>query len=349
MPVKNICAVDLFCGIGGLTYGLRQAGITVNAGIDNDPSCRTAYEQNNPKTAFMDANIRDVDPETINRYYEGADVKVMVGCAPCQPFSAHTRKNQSGNKGDDCSLLLEFSRLIRGCEPDIISIENVPGLAKHKVFDGFMEDLRELGYHCAPPRTVFCPHYGVPQTRKRLVVLASRLRKIEMIPPTHNRSDQWPTLGKIGGFKSLPRIKHGERSKNDPCHVSMQLTAKNLERIKQSKPGGNWRDWDESIVSKCQKKAYYPAPYGRMRWNSLAPTITTQFCYYSAGRFGHPVQNRAISLREGALLQTFPMTYKFQNTANPLLPREIARHIGNAVPVKLAKAIGSSIRRHVDE
>ncbi|MDA7968828.1 MAG: DNA cytosine methyltransferase [Gammaproteobacteria bacterium] len=350
---KKIYAVDLFCGVGGLTYGLRTAGrigggIVVKAGIDNDSSCREAYEKNNPGAEFVSMDIRNITPAEINAHYAGADVKVLVGCAPCQPFSAHTRKNRDRSKGDDCSLLQVFSRLIRKCEPDIVSIENVPGLQKHEVFERFMKDLERLGYHCARPEIVFCPQYGVPQKRKRLVVLASRLGEIKLIPPTHESPDEWPTVKDAMRRDSLQPIEHGKRAKKDPCHEAMRLTAKNFERIKQSTPGGNWRDWDKSIVSKCHKKAYYPAPYGRMEWNAPAPTITTQFCYYSTGRFGHPDQHRAISLREGALLQTFPMNYQFQNAAKPLTAREIARHIGNAVPVNLAKAIGKSIWRHVD-
>lgn len=345
---KNIYAVDLFCGVGGLTYGLNKSrsGIQVKAGVDNDSSCENAYKRNNPGADFILGDVGDISPDTINRYYKNADVKVLVGCAPCQPFSAHTRKNKGKTlpqkKGDDCSLLLHFARLVEECNPDIVSIENVPGLMRHDSFRDFLDMLDDLQYK-TDPQIVFCTEYGIPQTRRRLVLLASKLGEIKLAQPMPKTKP--PTVGAY--IKNLPPIQHGGRSVGDPCHVSLKLSNLNLARVKQSKPGGSSADWDEEIVSPCHTKAHYPAPYGRMRWDAPAPTITTQFCYYSTGRFGHPEQNRAISLREGALLQTFPKKYRFQNSANPLMPRQIARHIGNAVPVELGKAIGRSIREHL--
>lgn len=345
-PTTKIQAVDLFCGIGGLTYGLREAGIDVRAGVDNDGSCRGGYVRNNKGAKFIDMDIRDVTGGKIREYYEGADVRVLVGCAPCQPFSAHARKNKARGSHDDCSLLLEFSRLIKESQPDIVSVENVPGLARHGVFEEFMQNLRGMGYACSKPRIVFCPEYGVPQTRRRLVLLASKRGDIDLVPPTCKSKAEWPTVGT--SIKGLPPIQHGGECDAVPDHCAMKLNAKNLERIRQSKPGGSWRDWDEDIVADCHRKSYYPAPYGRMEWGSQAPTITTQFCYYSTGRFGHPSQDRAISLREAACLQTFPESYTFQDEEKTLTAREIARQIGNAVPVELARAIGNSIRGHVD-
>jgi len=343
---KNIYAVDLFCGIGGLTHGLGQAGIKVKAGVDNDPTCEHAYTENNRDADFILGDVGSISTSAINKYYKNADVKVLVGCAPCQPFSAHTRKNKSKmlpqEKGNDCSLLLRFARLVKECNPDIVSIENVPGLKRHDAFRIFLEMLDDLQYK-RHHQIVFCHEYGIPQTRKRLVLLASKLGEIKLIPPTHKGKS--PTVGDY--IKNLPRLKHGEQSARDSCHVSLKLTNLNLKRIEQSKPGGSSADWDERIIPPCHTKAYYPAPYGRMRWDMPAPTVTTQFCYYSTGRFGHPEQNRAISLREGALLQTFPKSYKFQSLAIPLTPRQIAQHIGNAVPVKLGKAIGQSIQEHL--
>ena len=348
MLAKNIHAVDLFCGIGGLTYGLRKAGIEVKAGVDNDWSCKNSYVKNNRGVDFIFDDVKKINAGSISTYYNNADIKVLVGCAPCQPFSSHTNKNRSRsytNKSDDCSLLLEFFRIVKKCRPDIISIENVVGLKKHDVFNIFLNYLKKMGYRTSV-KIVSCPEYGIPQTRKRLVLLASMFGEIELIPPTHKSKSDWPTVECF--IKGMPSLKHGTQSKTDSCHLSLKLNGRNIERIKQSKPGGSWSDWDKGLVSDCHKKSYYPAPYGRMRWDRPAPTITTQFCYYSTGRFGHPSQNRAISLREGALLQTFPPTYQFQNKVSPLTPRQIARHIGNAVPVKLGEVIGHSIRRHID-
>ena len=333
--MKKIHAVDLFCGIGGLTYGFGLSGIKVKAGFDIDPSCEFAYKANNSGADFVTADVRDVCFSDIEKYFGDADVTVMAGCSPCQPFSSLTRRMKSAQV-DNCSLVGEFTRIVEEGTPDIVSMENVPGLAKHEAFDKFLSVLDALGYKRSYD-TLLCADYGVPQNRKRLVLLASRLGEISLPKPARGKMT-------VGDFiRSLPEIEDGQVSSDDLAHVTLQLSAKNRQRIRQSKPGGSWKDWDNDIISQCHKKSYYPAPYGRMRWDAAAPTITTQFCYYSTGRFGHPQQHRAISVREAALLQTFPGKYILNEEGKPPVIHEIARHIGNAVPVKLAEAIGKSI------
>ncbi|MDE0320738.1 MAG: DNA cytosine methyltransferase [Acidimicrobiaceae bacterium] len=330
----RIHAVDLFCGIGGLTHGLARAGITVMAGFDIDESCRYVYEVNNAGAQFIPADICEATKEHVESHFADADVSVLVGCAPCQPFSAHNRKLR---KDADCSLVYEFARLVRETEPDFVSMENVPGLARHRAFDDFRQTLSDLEYQ-HQDAIVWCPDYGVPQKRKRLVLLASRRGPICLPQPSaaHHTVREF--------IHGLPPIDDGEACPHDPAHVAMPLTELNKKRIEQSKPGGTWEDWDDDeLVSPCHRKAHYPAPYGRMTWDDIAPTITTQFCYYSTGRYGHPEQHRAISVREGALLQTFPIGYKFSENGQPVVVRDAARQIGNAVPVKLAEAIGASI------
>ena len=330
---SEICAVDIFCGIGGLTYGLDRSGITVRAGFDNDESCRYAYEANNPDTQFVATDICDIRREHIEPYFSDASVSVLAGCAPCQPFSAH---NRNLRKEADCSLVYEFARLIQETQPDFVSMENVPGLIKHQAFADFLGTLERNEYH-HDAAIVWCSDYGVPQKRRRLVLLASRLGPI-CIPPSSVDS------GTVREFiHALPSIGDGEAHPDDSAHITMSLTDLNKTRIRQSKPGGTWRDWDDALLNPCHRHSHYPAPYGRMCWDDVAPTITTQFCYYSTGRFGHPEQDRAISVREGALLQTFPIGYKLSEDDQPVVIRDAARQIGNAVPVKLAEAIGESI------
>lgn len=337
----TISAVDLFCGIGGLTHGLSSIGVAVRAGLDNDRSCQFAYETNNRESKFHNTDVRNVCFKDFEQYYEGADVTVMVGCAPCQPFSAHTRKARRA-EDDDCSLVDHFSRLVREGTPDIVSMENVPGLAKHPAFHRLLETLTQFGY--SYQHTVLsCRKYGVPQTRRRLVLLASRLGRIHLPRPTGNS----PTVADfIGG---TPPIDAGKPFPNDPVHTTLPLSARNMSRIQQSVPGGTWKDWEENSINKCHRRAYYPAPYGRMRWEAPAPTITTQFCYYSTGRFGHPEQDRTISVREGAMLQTFPVEYQLTEANDTIVIHRLARHVGNAVPVKLAQAIGKSILEAANE
>lgn len=333
--LPKIHAIDLFCGIGGLTHGLKLAGIKVKAGFDIDPSCRYAYETNNYGAKFYAADVRRLHFRDLVKHYRGADVTVLAGCAPCQPFSAHNRKT-CNPKADDCSLLEEFSRLIHQGNPDFVSMENVSDLIRHEAFKKFLGVLSELKYQC-DHAILSCAEYGIPQNRKRLVLLASKLGEIRLPSPTHETTTVREHILK------LPAIEAGHTSPDDPAHTTLKLSRVNYDRIRQSKPGGSWRDWEQNIVNECHKKAHYPASYGRMRWDAPAPTITTQFCYYSTGRFGHPEQHRTISVREAAMLQTFPLKYRLAKGKTRLQVRGMARHIGNAVPVKLAQAIGQSI------
>ena len=330
-----VSAVDLFCGIGGLTYGLSKSGVAVRAGFDNDISCRFAYETNNLQSEFYNADVRDVCSADIAPHYEGADVTVMVGCAPCQPFSSHTRKTRIPDD-EDCSLVDDFARLVKECEPDIVSMENVPGLAKHQAFYRLLRTLRHLEYEYQC-EVISCIKYGVPQTRRRLVLLASRLGTISLPRPMENR----PIVADF--ISALPVIEDGKPFPSDPIHTTLRLSSQNRDRIRQSVPGGTWKDWDDAYINRCHRRAYYPASYGRMKWDSPAPTITTQFCYYSTGRFGHPEQDRTISVREGALLQTFPPGYQLVDSDDEIVIHRLARHVGNAVPVKLAEAIGKCV------
>ena len=346
--VKEIVAIDLFCGIGGLTKGLSIAGINVIAGLDNDESCKFAYETNND-AVFLREDIKSVTAEELVQLYPADSIKVLAGCAPCQPFSRYSSKyRKNGEKDEKWGLLYDFERLIMGVSPDVISMENVPNLRNEKVFKDFVHTLMSNNY-TVEYRVVNCIDYGVPQNRKRLVLLASKHGKIKLIEPWCDKESYVSVRDAIG---NLPPIDAGETCSNDLLHKSSSLSKKNLERIKQSIPGGTWRDWDEYLRVDCHRKESgrtFPSVYGRMKWDEPSPTITTQFYGYGNGRFGHPEQNRAISLREGAILQSFPTDYVFVDENHPAQKRELGMHIGNAVPVLLGKAIGISIMNHLNE
>ena len=350
--MTKIGVVDLFCGVGGLTKGLSNSGLNVVAGVDIDNSCRYAYEENND-AVFIENGIENISAEFLNSLYPiDNEIKVLVGCAPCQPFSAHTfkyRKDKEITEETDPKwfLLHHFKRLIIETTPHVISMENVPELCKKEIFYDFVETLKEHGYSVSY-EVVNCVEYGVPQNRRRLVLLASMLGDIEIIPPTHKR-DSYITVEQAIG--SLENINAGAISENDPLHRCANLSSTNLRRIRQSKPGGTWRDWDKSLINKCHKKetgSTYSAVYGRMEMEKPSPTITTQFYVYGTGRFGHPYQDRALSLREGALLQTFPACYEFVEKNEDIFFGKIAMMIGNAVPVRLGEAIGDSILFHIE-
>ncbi len=342
---RDLVAIDLFCGIGGLTHGLQKEGINVVAGIDNDESCRYAYEENN-NAKFISGDIRKVNGKDLAKLYPKNSTKVLVGCAPCQTFSRHTLKNKDRENDERWNLLYEFLRLVKEVRPDFVSMENVPQLRKYPIFEDFVNGLRKMGYF-VNYKVVNAPKYGIPQKRIRLVLLASKKNEIGLIPETHD-SQSCPVVKDI--IKELPRIKDGEVCEEDALHRSWRLSKVNKKRILQSKQGGSWLDWDEDLRLECHKKkrgSTYKAVYGRMKWDQQSPTITTQFYSYGTGRFGHPVQNRAISLREGALLQTFPEDYKFFKDGEDVSFSEMGRHIGNAVPVRLGEVIGKSIKMAV--
>lgn len=344
---KRIAAIDLFCGIGGLTKGLELSGIDVVAGIDIDSTCEFTYTRNT-KSRFVCRNVETLDVRELHNYYPSdTGIRVLVGCAPCQPFSRLSGKyRMDGYMDDKWKLLYSFSSIITKEKPDIVSMENVPDLEKNDVLHEFVNSLKQLDYNVSYG-VVFCPDYGVPQNRRRLVLLASRLGEIRLIKPTRKKDDYMTVRDAIG---CLTSIKAGESDTKDPMHRACALSKKNLKRIQQSKPGGTWKDWNSDLLLECHKKdsgKTYPSVYGRMEWDKPSPTITTQFFGYGNGRFGHPEQDRAISLREGAILQSFPLDYVFSDEKHPIILHDVATHIGNAVPVELGKAIGESILNHI--
>ena len=343
--------VDLFCGVGGLTCGMRQAGFKVVAGFDNDDTCEYTYSHNN-ETSFHCRNIKEVTSEEINNCYSDNVQKILVGCAPCQPFSTMSYKrfvDTSRETDLKYDLLSEFGRLIQGVKPVIVAMENVPELKNAKVFNDFLEILKNEGYHTDGGQVVYCPDYGIPQNRHRFILLASKIGEIKLLPPTHDRK----TVTVRPFIEKLPPIAAGEMYYADKLHRSASLAPINLQRIRASVPGGTWKDWPEELRCHCHKKESgqtYTSVYGRMSWDKIGPTMTTQFFCYGTGRYGHPKQDRALSLREGALLQTFPEKYEFfPPDVTDYCMRDVARHIGNAVPVRLGEIIGESIKTHLSE
>jgi DNA (cytosine-5)-methyltransferase 1 len=226
-------------------------------------------------------------------------------------------------------------------------MENVPELAKHKAFRRFVSALESAGFKVSHS-VVFCPDYGVPQSRRRLVLLASKFGEIDLLRKTHPQSRYRTVRSRIGG---MPALRAGERHPQDRLHSCRSLTPINLKRLKATPEGGSWADWSDDLRLECHKKSSgktYRSIYGRMVWDDLAPTLTTHCTGIGNGRFGHPDQNRAISLREAAMLQTFPKSYRFVEPRKPLYNKVVSRQIGNAVPVRLGRIIARSIRRHLE-
>lgn len=341
---RKASVVDLFCGAGGLSYGFKALGFHLAAGVDIDEACRFPYEANN-KAPFLRKDVGTLTGADLNKLFLPGNIRVLVGCAPCQPFSTYSQKSKDPN----WRLLDSFGRLIASAKPDIVSMENVPRLVGFRhgaTFRRFLKVLREANYEVAWD-VLSCPDFGLAQTRSRLVLLASRLGPISLPKPTHKKRHR-TVRDEIGNLRPLG---HGDVDGADPLHRASKLSATNALRIASSKPGGTWRDWRAELVADCHKAESgkgYGAVYGRMTWTEPAPTITTQFFGFGSGRFGHPEQNRALSLREGALLQGFPPEYEFVAPNERVQLKKVGRLIGNAVPVKLAKGIAKAVRDHIE-
>ncbi|MGE4519527.1 MAG: DNA cytosine methyltransferase, partial [Desulfobacteraceae bacterium] len=289
--------------------------------------------------------IEKVSGEEVKDALEKSSITLLAGCAPCQPFSSYFKK--SSHKDKRWWLLSEFSRLINDVSPDLVTMENVPGLMSQNVFKDFVCDLNNNEYWI-DYQVINCMEFGLPQKRNRLVLLASKLGPIKIREELKSKN-KITVKSAIGKMKLL---NAGDVDCDDILHQCSSLSALNLKRIRASKPDGTWRDWPKELVAKCHTKksgTTYPSVYGRMSWNKPSPTITTQFFGFGNGRFGHPEQDRALSLREGALLQGFPLNYKFVEPGKSLNKRTVGRLIGNAVPVRLGEVIGNSIQKHVGE
>ena len=347
--MKNCTVIDLFCGAGALTHGFYKEGFNVVAGLDADKSCEYAYEKNNPGATFIQKKIEDVEAAELMEFYPKGHVKILVGCAPCQPFSAYNKGKR--NQDNKWKLLDNFSDLISDIAPDIVSMENVPTLTtfrKGMIYRNFVDRLKE-DYVVTEYLRVSCLDYGVPQHRERLVLFASKPKygKIELLGQTHT-PDTYKKVRDV--ISDLEPLEAGQTSQNDPYHKASSLSELNLRRIKASKPGGTWRDWPDELVARCHQQESgnsYSSIYGRMTWDAPSQTITTQCYGFGNGRFGHPEQDRAISLREAARLQTFPDTYEFVHPDDPHSIATISRFIGNAVPIELARVIAKSIKHHL--
>lgn len=336
--------VDLYCGVGGLTHGLVQEGMEVVAGIDFDETCRYAYERNN-NAKFIKQDLTIADSGEINALFGNAELKILVGCAPCQAFSTLNNKSTANEKW---KLLYSFSRIINDIQPDIVSMENVPNLIKFNhgtVFQDFLTNLEQQGYQVTYD-ILNARHYGVPQNRNRLILIASKKGKVVFLPPNVNDVNLREAIG------HLPFINDGETHSSDQLHKARKLSPLNKKRIQHTPQNGSWRDWPEDLILECHKKASgktYASVYGRMDWNSVAPTLTTQCTGLGNGRFGHPDQDRAISLREAAIIQSFPDNYDFLDPNSEYHSTIIERHIGNAVPVKLGCFVAKTIKAHLNE
>lgn len=351
-----LSAIDLFCGGGGLTEGLKQSGFEVVAAIENNSVAADTFRENNKETILFEEDIRFVSCNDILKKsnLNIGEISLLVGCPPCQGFSSLTKNYNHDDKRN--SLIAEVTRLVKGLMPKAIMIENVPGLMRRgkSYLDSFISEISQLGY-IVDYKVLQVADYGVPQDRKRFVLLAGLGFEIKIPQPTHSRdgsngTQPWKTVH--SAFKGLGKpIPHAEAVKNGGpksfnWHVTRALTDLNIERLKYLKPGGPRFDIPVHLRPNCHKENKgYSNVYGRMDFSSVSPTITGGCTVLSKGRFGHPTDLRTISVREAARLQTFPDSFIFATS----FIDHACKIIGNALPCEFAKVMSLACYKAVSE
>ena len=350
---KLLKVIDLFSGCGGSALGFKQAGFDIKVAVDIDKLASQSFKLNFPDAEVFTSDISTLNSKDLLKAAQASsgDEIVIIACPPCQGFSTARRKSEAVNDLRNF-LIYEFFRVVKEIKPLAFVMENVPGLARgigRPFFEDILEKINNLGYKTVY-EVVNTADYGVPQRRKRLILIGTNDPKIKLTFPkkTHQNPAQnngclvpWDTVR--NAIKDLKNIKAGEKSKSDPMHAASNLAEINLKRISITPhDGGSRISWPNELILKCHKRVTgYKDIYGRMSWDTPSPTITGGCVMISKGRFGHPEQDRAISLREAARLQTFPDSYKFVGNFG-----QIAKQIGNAVPPLLAKMTAQIIKSH---
>ena len=339
-----IGVIDFFCGCGGTSAGLRDAGMKILAGIDNDPDAERTFTGNFPEAKFFLKDVRSLHPEDLFPVIPKDGPLLFSACAPCQPF---TRQRTSRDRKDErVTLLDEIHRFVEAIRPSYVFVENVAGLQKIDPTEGplgrFFHLLDELGYK-RDSKILRAQDYGVPQYRRRFVLLASLLGPIEVPKKTHGPGTDHPEFETVWKWiGNLPSLEAGEASRKVTNHRAAKLSQINLERIRATPPGSGRESWPERLKLDCHRNyAGHTDVYGRLHKDRPAAALTTRCISLSNGRYGHPTQNRALSVREAARLQTFSDAFEFSGSMGAM-----ARQIGNAVPVKLASTVGDHVRQH---
>lgn len=338
---------DFFSGCGGTSCGFEQAGMKIVLGLDVDLDSAETFQSNFPRAAFIREDIRELSTDVLGQFMKNRKHPILFsGCAPCQPFS---RQNKHTSESDERRYLLdEFARFVKAWLPEYVFVENVPGMQKvaeekNGPLPSFLKLLKHLGYNFSFG-VVPAMNYGVPQKRERFVLIASLGAKIQLPHATHG-PELSPYTTVRTWISGLPTLSAGEVSETDPDHASAKLSELNLLRIRSTPEGGGRLDWPAELWLDCHRThSGHSDVYGRLAWDRPASGLTTKCISYSNGRFGHPVEDRALSIREAACLQTFPRDYVFRGQL-----KSRARQVGNAVPPLMAQNIGKHIIKHQKE
>ena len=340
---------DFFSGCGGTSQGFQESGMQIVFAIDNDSYAAKTFMRNFPNAHFVKDDIANFSLDDLQPFIKkcGNDPILFTGCAPCQPYS---QQNKQDNPDDERRALLDvFNQFVDKYLPHFVFVENVPGLQKvapedNTPFGDFIKMLKRHHYKYQY-KIVASQAYGVPQKRRRLVLIASRLGTIDFPIETHGRGTLNPKYSTVGEWiYDFPPIEVGQTHPDIPNHQAAQISDINLQRLRATSMGGDRRSWPEHLRLNCHSNGYtgHTDVYGRMNWDDMSSCLTTKCTSISNGRFGHPKQDRAISAREAASLQTFPIDFIFEGGLTT-----VARQIGNAVPVLLAKRFGENFQEHL--
>lgn len=347
--MSRLKAIDFFCSGGGMSCGMQQAGIDVIAGIDHDISCKETYETNISGANFIHADVFELGEKELQkktRIKKNDDNLILIGCSPCQFWSIINTTREKSSKSKD--LLKEFRRFVEYFNPGYVVVENVPGVLRRQNESGLEDFITWLKQHNYTVHANIheVSNYGVPQHRKRFTLIANRVSQKEL-KPLENTSKKITVRDVLGESNGFPKVSHGHKDCSTFMHTVAGLEELNLRRLEITPhDGGNRLAYvnDKTLAAPCHfgKTDGFKDIYGRMWWDKPSPTITTKFFSISNGRFAHPNEDRAISLREGAVLQSFPKDYIFKTTSIA----NAARMIGNAVPPKYAKAVAKAIKEN---
>lgn len=345
-----LSAIDLFSGGGGLSEGMRQAGFNISVAVEIDPIAAETFRANHKKTDVIERNIQLVSSAEILKRcrLRKGELDLLAGCPPCQGFSSLTSKYKRHDPRN--SLIQEVSRLVQEIRPKSVMIENVPGLANKGIayLRNFIEDLEKLGY-IVNYDVLQVADYGVPQERRRFVLLAGLGFEIKIPSPTHSKAGknglpEWKTVRNAFEGLGSPTTLKDSAAYGGPSalnwHVIRNISKLNIERLKYLKPGGPRYDIPNHLRPACHQdnNRGFSNVYSRMSWNNPSPTITGGCTVLSKGRFGHPTELRTISVREAARLQTFPDSFQF---ATDFIDHA-SQIIGNALPCEFARVMSEA-------
>lgn len=339
MAGKRVKAIDLFAGCGGVTEGLKQAGFSVIGAVELDPLAASTYRLNHPRTKLLEQDIRSIDGK---KWMEELGIKrgeldLLVGCPPCQGFSTlRTRNGATWTRDPRNDLVGEMFKFAEAMRPKCVLMENVPGLGGKRVFQEFMEALERLGY-TVRWEIVDVQDYGVPQRRRRLVLVAGQGGEICFPKPARKKKTVREAIA------HLPEAGTSGDALHDMPEFRTEAIRQKIAMI--PKNGGSRTDLPEEMQLPCHRRCDgFKDIYGRMAWDEVAPTITGGCFNPSKGRFLHPVKDRNITMREAALLQTFPPNYQFDGTAGK---QGVALMIGNALPPELVRRQALQVKKAI--